>query len=189
METTNKTPNPANAKRTSVINVPGFIKTFNCDSDLNDGDDEGFARSGHLVTIHSLKRELWSLQSSTGFIIGVGNPLHSNKEYAEYLNNIPCDIASMLEDMFKHFGFSDSKPLLFNLKNTIRLIPFKKDQDLFYLYFPDDSVEIISSNPVPEDRAPYKYDIEPGKRINAWLHNQFSFTEEEEMRGEISKDK
>jgi hypothetical protein len=189
METTNKTPNPAKQKRITVINVPDFIKTFNCDSDLIDGDDKGFARSGHLVTIHSLKRELWSLQSSTGFIIGVGNPLHSNKEYAEYLNNIPCDIASMLEDMFKHFGFSDSKPLLFNLKNTIRLIPFKKDQDLFYLYFPDDSVEIISSNPVPEDRAPYKYDIEPGKRINAWLHNQFSFTEGEKKRVENSKDK
>jgi hypothetical protein len=179
MENTTDTPNelqqPAEI-RGSYAGRTNAIKTFFCDTHLSETCSDS-AEGGYLLTTHTVRRQLWSLQFPTGFIIGVGDPF-SNEQYAEYLSSFPAEVIDMLKKQSERYKFSTSNALLFAVNNTMRLIPAK--EGLFYLGFPDSSFEIISSlydNPAFSDYVLRKHEHNMGGKIGKWLYGQFTFIE------------
>ena len=90
---------------------------------------------GYLITIHTNKREIWSLQSMLGYIVGVGNPF-SNAGYSDYLfGEYPVEVTDKLKRRFEQHEFSSDNPLMFALENTCRVIKGKEGS--LYVCFPD----------------------------------------------------
>jgi len=176
--TTDKTkelPQPLDI-RGSFAGRTNAIKTFFCDTHLSETCSDS-AEGGYLLTTHTVRRQLWSLQFATGFIIGIGDPF-SNEQYVEYLSSFPAEVIEMLKKQSERYKFSSSNSLLFAVNNTMRLIPTK--DGLFYLGFPDNSFEIISSlynNPAFSDDVLRKHEHNMGEKIGKWLYGQFTFIE------------
>ena len=179
METTYKTrdfPIP-NDFQGSYAGRTDTIKTFHCDTHQSE-TSSAYIEGGYLITIHSEKAQLWSLQSALGFLIGIGNPM-SNKDYMDYLNKIPEKVIDMLNLKFKEHGFADSNPLMFGVNNTMRLLP--TNNGLFYLMFPDGTYELFSSlydNPEFSDEFLSKHKVTMGNKVDTWLRKQFKFATE-----------
>jgi len=134
---------------------------------------------GYLITIHTNKRGLWSLQSMLGNIVGVGNPF-SNEDYSDYLyGEYPAEVTDRLKRRFEEYGFSSDNPLLFGLNNTCRVIKCKEGS--LFVCFPDNTCMIYDSGDVAEEIA-----LSDGKfyndKIGKWLRNQLDFIHKVEER-------
>lgn len=169
----NKEPNDISG---SVVGKNSTITTFHCDTD---GSETGTyytpSNRRYLLTVHSAKRMLWSLQWPTGFIFGIGDAF-VNEHYKEYLSDFPPEVIQLLKKWFEHFNFMSDSPLLFGINNTTRLFTFK--DGLFYLCFPDKSYEIISTlydNPGISDDVLDKHEGIMGNKLGKWLKAQFAF--------------
>ena len=127
---------------------------------------------GYLITIHTNKRQLWSIQYLEGYLIGVGNPF-SNQDYAEYLNSeFPDEVRNRLQEIFEEHGFSTDNALLFGLNNTSRVIKCK-DGGL-YVCFPDNTCMIYDNGDVAEEIALADTNLHTHK-ISNWLRGQLGF--------------
>jgi hypothetical protein len=159
------------------------IKTFSSDIDHSEcGVFHASFDKRYMLTIHTVKRELWSLSWPSGFITGIGN-VFSNREYATFLSSFPKEVIDLLKEKFEEYRFSSSNCLLFGINNTMRLLPYK--ESLNYLCFPDDSYELISSlhdNSAISDAVLVKHQETIGTIIGKWLREQFAFFALVELR-------
>jgi hypothetical protein len=160
------------------------IKIFHCDV-LSTWTTSASANGGYHLTIHSVKRQLYSLQWPGGMLIGIGDPV-SNPDYMSYLVNFPLDAIAMLKKTFESCGFDSKNPLLFAVDNTIRLLP--GNPGLFYLCLPDNSYEITTElydNPAFSKEILKEHENQMGAKIGVWLKKRFNFIEKVEKRRKL----
>lgn len=134
---------------------------------------------GYQITIHTNKRELWSLRSMLGNIVGVGNPF-SNTDYSDYLyEEYPVEVIDKLKIRFEQHEFSSDSPLMFALESTCRLIKGKEGS--LYVGFPDNTCMIYDNGGVAEEIA-----LSDGKfysdKIGKWIEKQIDFIHKVEDR-------
>jgi hypothetical protein len=155
------------------VSMPDVIKTFASDTDNSSSEAiDGYANGGYMLTINSIKSQLYNIHTPIGLYIGIGDPF-LNKEYQEFLSELPCDLIRKLKEYIKQCKFSPSNALLFSVKNTLRLVPDK--QGVLYLYYPDNSMDVMSFNSIAKENALDKHHFKMGKKINDWLYKQFKF--------------
>lgn len=127
------------------------LKVFRCD--INYGACSTRRWNEFILTVHTDKRGLFSLESPSGMLIGVGDVL-TVQEYVQYLQTFPKEVQIMMKEMFYEYGFSQCNALLFAVNNTFRMLP--SGEGLYRLYFPDNSWQDISGD---------MYDVVPGDEL------------------------
>lgn len=166
----------------SFAGLTGLIKTFHVDT------NQSFVSSSNVVpgyyfTLHSRKRELWSLQSAREVLVGIGSPFDV-QAYDEYIKTYPRIVRLLLLAEFSKNGFHCTEPLLFSVNNTMRLLPAK--EGTYHLVMPDNSVQVMTD--------PYskhssfgkdfftKLGTDLGERTERWLRDQFKFIRDKKQQ-------
>jgi len=157
----------------SYVGYNKSIKTFHCDTHLSACYSFSF-EGGVLFSIHSVKRNLWSLQSPLGYLIGIGNPF-SNINYTDYLCDFSYEVLDRLKEEFEKYEFSTSNPIMFGINGACRVVKCK--DGLYYLYFPDGTYEVSQINDPPTftnyQMCNHKSYI--GDKIIRWVRSQLKY--------------
>lgn len=152
-----------------------LIRTFHCDTN-NSFVSASNEVPGYYFTLHSQKRELWSLQSKHGVLVGMGN-IFNVEQYEEHLKTYPKEVRLLLLVEFGKNKFKSDEPLLFAVNNTLRLLPAKNG--LFHLITPDNSVQVMTNPYIePSTFGPVflkQFVAGIGERVDKWLREQFQF--------------
>lgn len=157
------------------VGLTTLIKTFHCDTHLSFVSASSEV-PGYYFTLHSLKRELWSLQSKQGVLVGIGN-VFNVEQYEEHLKTYPRQVRLLLLVEFGKNSFKCTEPLMFMVNNTMRLIPTKNG--LFHLITPDNSVQVMTNPYVKPSTFSTsflkQFVTNLGERMDIWLKAQFQF--------------
>jgi hypothetical protein len=147
------------------------IKVFR--DDLNRGACATRRWGEFVLTLHTSKRGLSTLESPAGLLVCVGNVL-SVDAYVRYLQTFPDEVRHMMGVLFDEYRLSDCNALMFAVNNTFRVLP--AGDDFSNIYFPNNSFFLVSNNTfdvMPGDVLE-KNDRLWGYRLSRWVRRQLN---------------
>ena len=126
-----------------------------------------------VLTLHSSKKQLFTLESTSGLLVGTGDVL-SVDWYVRYLQTFPEQVIKMMHDLFEEYKFSENIALLFAVNGTFRVLP--KGDGMSYLYFPDNTYFLVSDNiyDVLPSKVLVQNDNYWGFKISQWVRSQLN---------------
>ena len=152
--------------------TPGGLSLFEDDVTPSKGSLDTIP--GYNFAMCSTKIGLWTLEGKECHLVGIGSPFQRS-DYVDYLETLPREVGNLLLERMEFYALKEDGSLLFGINNTIRVLQARPDDGLYYVVYPDGSIEMCTNfNTTLHDEVTVgRLEKWIGMRIYSWLKTRF----------------